>query len=186
MRLILLSGPGGGKGTQATKLKDYYGISHLSTGKVLRKAREAGTELGRKAAEYMDAGKLLPDDIILGVVSEKLDMPEMRNGFLFDGFPRTFPQVEGLDLLLKEKGKALDAVISIEVPDEIMIERLLKRAEIEGRPDDNRETIENRLNIYYEQTEPLKSYYLKLRLLKSINGVGTVDEVFERIKAVLD
>ena len=186
MRLILLSGPGSGKGTQAAKLKDYYKISHISTGEVLREAREAGTELGRKAAEYMDAGKLLPDDIILGVVSEKLDMPEMKNGFIFDGFPRTFPQAEGLDLLLKKKGQVLDAVFSIEVPDKIVIERLLKRAEIERRPDDNCATIENRLRIYYEQTEPLKSYYRKLGFLKSIDGVGTVDEVFERIKAVLD
>jgi len=176
-----LGGPGAGKGTQAAKLKEYYGIVHLSTGEVLREARAAGTELGRKAAEYMDAGKLLPDDIILGIVSEKLDMPEMEKGFLFDGFPRTIPQAEGLENLLKEKGMRLDAVVSIEVPDEIVVERLLKRAEIEGRSDDNRETIERRLEVYYEQTEPLKAYYEKAGLLKSVDGVGTVDEVFDRI-----
>jgi len=196
MRLILLGGPGAGKGTQAAKLKEYYGIVHLSTGEILREARAAGTELGRKAAEYMDTGKLLPDDIILSIVSEKLDgiasgtgtetygqqtADNGQIGFLFDGFPRTIHQAEGLDELLYEKGIKLDAVVSIDVPDEIVIDRLLKRAEIEGRPDDNRETIENRLKVYYEQTEPLKEYYAKSGLVKSIDGVGTVDDIFERI-----
>lgn len=185
MKIVLLGGPGAGKGTQAVKLKEHYGIPHISTGEVLREARTAGTELGKKAAEYMDAGKLLPDDIIIGIIGEKLDMPEMKNGFLFDGFPRTIPQAEGLNEMLNSKGKSLDSVVSIEVPDEIVIERLLKRAEIEGRSDDNRETIENRLKVYYEQTEPLKKYYQDSGLLKSIDGVGTVNEIFERIKAVL-
>jgi adenylate kinase len=184
-RLVLLGGPGAGKGTQAVKLKEHYGIPHVSTGEVLREARSVGTELGKKAAEYMDAGKLLPDDIILGIVSDKLNTSELKNGFLFDGFPRTIKQAEGLDSLLGEKGQVLDAVLSIEVPDEIVIERLLKRAEIEGREDDNRETIENRLKVYYEQTEPLKAYYEKRSLLKSIDGVGTIDEIFERITSVL-
>jgi len=185
VKIVLLGGPGAGKGTQAAKLKEHYGISHISTGEVLREARTAGTELGKKAVNYMDAGKLLPDDIIIGIVGEKLDMPEMKNGFLFDGFPRTIPQAVSLDEMLNSKGESLDAVISIEVPDEIVIERLLKRAKIEGRSDDNRETIENRLKVYYEQTEPLKKYYLDSGLLKSIDGVGTVDEIFKGIKAVL-
>lgn len=185
MKLVLLGGPGAGKGTQAARLKDYYGIAHVSTGEVLREARSAGTALGKKAAEYMDAGKLLPDDIILGIVGEKLKMPEMKNGFLFDGFPRTIVQAEGLDTMLKENGRSLDAVVSIEVPDEIVILRLLKRAEIEGRSDDNRSTIEHRLKVYYEQTEPLKKYYKVKGLLKSVDGVGSVDEIFERIKTVL-
>ncbi len=185
MKIVLLGGPGTGKGTQAIKLKEHYGIPHISTGEVLREARTAGTELGKKAVNYMDAGKLLPDDIIIDIIGEKLDMPEMKNGFLFDGFPRTIPQAEGLDKILNSKGESLDAVISIEVPDEIVIERLLKRAEIEGRSDDNRETIENRLKVYYKQTEPLKKYYQDLGLLKSIGGVGTIDEIFKRIKVVL-
>ena len=185
MRIILLGGPGAGKGTQAAKLKEHFGIVHLSTGEVLREARAAGTELGKKAAEYMDAGKLLPDDVILGIVSEKLDMPEMQHGFLFDGFPRTIPQAEGLDELLRKKGISLDAVVSVEVPDKIVTDRLLKRAEIEGRSDDNRETIANRLRVYYEQTEPLKTYYEKTGLLESVSGLGTVEEVFGRISAVL-
>ena len=185
MRLILLGGPGAGKGTQAAKLREHYGIVHLSTGEVLREARAAGTELGKKAAEYMDAGKLLPDDIILGIVADRLDSPEMENGFLFDGFPRTIPQAEGLASLLDERDMALDAVVSIDVSDEMVIGRLLKRAEIEGRPDDNRETIENRLKVYYDQTEPLKEYYSKSGLLKSVDGIGTVEEVFERITTVL-
>jgi len=186
LNIVLLGGPGAGKGTQAVKLKEHYGIPHISTGEVLREARAAGTELGKKAAGYMDAGKLLPDDIIIGIIGEKLDMPEMNNGFLFDGFPRTIPQAEGLDEMLDSKSESLDTVISIEVPDGIAAERLLKRAEIEGRSDDNRKTIENRLKVYYEQTEPLKKYYKDRGLLKSVNGIGTVDEIFERIKAFLN
>ncbi|MFA6472313.1 MAG: adenylate kinase [Candidatus Latescibacterota bacterium] len=182
MKLILLGGPGAGKGTQAAKLKEFYGIPHISTGEILREARAKGTDLGRKAAEYMDAGKLLPDDIILGIVEEK--MKTLPEGFLFDGFPRTILQAEGLDRLLEKSGKFLDGVISIEVPDEVVIERLVKRSEIEGRSDDNRETIENRLRVYYQQTEPLKEYYRKRSILKSIEGLGTVEEVFDRIKAV--
>ncbi|MCE5250589.1 adenylate kinase [bacterium] len=185
MRLVLLGGPGAGKGTQAAKLKEHYTIPHVSTGEILREARSSGTELGKKAAEFMDAGKLLPDDIILGIIDERLDMPSMKNGFLFDGFPRTIAQAEGLDRLLKARNTGLDAVVSVDVPDKIVVDRLLKRAEIEGRPDDNRETIQKRLGVYYTQTEPLKDYYKKLGILKSVDGVGTVEEIFDRIKAVL-
>jgi adenylate kinase len=183
MRLVLLGGPGAGKGTQASKMREHYGIPHVSTGEILREARAAGTELGIKAGEYMDAGKLLPDDIILGIIDEK--MPMLPKGFLFDGFPRTIGQSEALDRLLKGRNEPLDSVVSIEVPDELVINRLLKRAEIEGRADDNRETIQNRLRVYYEQTEPLKAYYRNRGILRPVDGVGTVDEVFERIKAVL-
>ena len=150
------------------------------------KQKNAGTELGKKAAEYMDAGKLLPDDIIIGIVSDKLGNPELSKGFLFDGFPRTIPQAEGLDKMLDTKKIVLDAVISIEVPSEMVVERLLKRAEIEGRSDDNRETIQKRLDVYFKQTEPLKAFYAKKGLLKEVDGVGTVDEIFGRIRAVLD
>ncbi|MBN1292233.1 MAG: adenylate kinase [Candidatus Latescibacteria bacterium] len=185
MKIVLLGGPGAGKGTQAAKLKNHFGIPHVSTGEILREARSSGTELGKKAAEYMDAGKLLPDEIILGIVDERLGMPDMSKGFLFDGFPRTIPQAEGLDKLLHDRDSSLDAVVSIDVPDEMVVDRLLKRAEIEGRADDNRETIKERLRVYYAQTEPLKSYYTGHGILKSIHGVGAVDEIFERIITVL-
>lgn len=185
VKLILLGGPGAGKGTQAAKLREHFGIPHISTGEVLREARAAGTELGRKAGEYMDAGKLLPDDIILGIIDEKLASSDRKNGFLFDGFPRTIPQAAGLDEMLAQRSLELDAVVSIEVPDDVVIERLLKRAEVEGRSDDNRETIENRLRVYYEQTEPLKEYYERRGCLKPVDGVGTIEEIFDRIKAVL-
>ncbi len=185
MKIVLLGGPGAGKGTQAAKLKQHYEIPHVSTGEILREARSSGTDLGKKAAEYMDSGKLLPDDIILGIVDERLGMPALENGFIFDGFPRTIPQAEGLDELLVTRGSALDAVVSIDVPDEIVVERLLKRAEIEGRPDDNRETIEERLSVYYKQTEPLKEYYGARGILKSVDGLGTVEEILDRIKTVL-
>ncbi len=166
MRIVLLGGPGAGKGTQAVKLKKYYGIPHISTGEILREARDASTELGKKAVWFMDAGKLLPDDIIIGIVGEKLDNIEMDNGFLLDGFPRTIQQAKGLDKMLDSRGESLDAVVSIEVSDEIVIERLIKRAEIEGRSDDNRETIVNRLKVYYEQTEPLKKILSRYRTFK--------------------
>jgi adenylate kinase len=185
VKLVLLGGPGAGKGSQAALMKEQYGIVHISTGEVLREARAAGTELGKKAGEFMDAGKLLPDDIILGIVKDKLAMPEMDKGFLFDGFPRTIPQAEGLETMLSEIDKSLDAVISIEVPDDIVVDRLLKRAEIEGRADDNRETIENRLKVYYEQTAPLKDFYQTRGLLKPVDGLGSIDEVFERVKGLL-
>ena len=185
MRLILLGGPGAGKGTQAAKLREHYKIPHISTGEVLREARSAGAELGKKAAEYMDAGKLLPDDIIIGIVAEKLDMPECKKGFLFDGFPRTIAQAEGLDELLETRGQSLNAVVSIEVSDDIVTERLLKRADIEGRTDDNHETIKERLKVYYEQTEQLKTYYRERGLLKSIDGTGSIDEIFKRIVTVI-
>ena len=185
MKLVLLGGPGAGKGTQAAKLKNYYGIPHVSTGAILREARASGTELGKKAAEYMDAGKLLPDDVILGIICIQLGMPSMERGFLFDGFPRTILQAEGLDRLLKARNTALDAVVSIEVDDAVVVERLLKRAEIEGRSDDNRETIAERLRVYYEQTAPLKEYYQKAGILKSVDGVGTIDEIFNRIVSIL-
>jgi adenylate kinase len=184
MKLVLLGGPGAGKGTQAAKLKEFYSIPHVSTGEILREARARGTALGLKAGEYMDAGKLLPDDIILGIIDEK--MKTLPDGFLFDGFPRTIRQAEGLDSLLEKTSKSLDAVVSVDVPDEVVIERLVKRAEIEGRSDDNRETIENRLKVYYMQTEPLKEYYRKKGILKNIDGLGTVEEVFTRVKAVLE
>ena len=185
MKLVLLGGPGAGKGSQAATLKEHYGIPHVSTGEILREARSSGTELGKKAAEYMDAGKLLPDNIILGIIGERLGMPSMERGFLFDGFPRTIPQAEGLDRLLGGRGANLDAVVSIDVPDAVVVDRLLKRAEIEGRSDDNRETIAKRLRVYYEQTAPLKEYYKKAGILKSVNGVGTVDEIFNRIVSIL-
>jgi len=183
MKLILLGGPGAGKGTQAAKMKEFYGVPHISTGEILREARSKGSELGKKAAEYMDAGKLLPDDIILGIIEEKMET--LTGGFLFDGFPRTMPQAEGLDRLLKKQGKSLDGVVSVEVPDKVVVDRLLKRAEIEGRSDDNRETIEKRLQVYYQQTEPLKEYYRDRGILKTVDGLGTVEEVFKRIKVLL-
>jgi len=186
VKLVLLGGPGAGKGTQAALLKEQFGIVHISTGEVLREARASGTELGTVAAGYMDAGKLLPDDVILGIVKEKLEMPELAGGFLFDGFPRTIPQAEGLTVMLDELNMPLDAVVSIEVPDEAVVDRLLARSEIEGRADDNRETIENRLKVYYDQTAPLKSFYEERGLLKAVDGVGTVEEIFGRVKDILE
>ena len=183
MRLVLLGGPGAGKGTQATRMKERYLVSHVPTGEILREARAAGTELGKKAGEYMDAGKLLPDDLILGIIEDTL--PKLESGFLFDGFPRTMRQAEGLDRLLGSRSEPLDAGVSIEVPDEMVIGRLRKRAEIEGRADDNRETIQHRLHVYHELTEPLKEYYQNRGILRPVEGVGTVDEVFGRITTVI-
>jgi len=212
MRLVLFGPPGAGKGTQAKKLKARFGIPQISTGDILREARRKGTELGRKAAEYMDRGELVPDEIILGLVRERLSQMDCRDGFVLDGFPRTIPQAEGLERILEEMGKPLDKVVSLAVPDEVIVERLSARRICERcgqeynlktrppnkdqvcdlcggkliqRPDDVPDTIRERLRVYREKTEPLRNFYLKRGLWVEVDGVGDVEEVFERIGRAL-
>ncbi len=184
MRLILLGGPGAGKGTQANFIKEKYGIPQISTGDMLRAAVKAGTELGKKAKEVMDAGQLVPDDVIIGLVKERIKEPDCEKGFLFDGFPRTIPQADAM----KEAGVAIDAVVDIDVPDEEIIKRMSGRRvhlasgrtyhvvfnppkeegkdDVTGEPliqrdDDKEETVRKRLDVYHSQTEPLIDYYKK-------------------------
>ena len=182
MRIVFIGPPGAGKGTQAERLIDTYQIAHLSTGDMLRAARDAKTEVGVKADEYMSAGTLVPDDIIVAIIAERLREADCAKGYLLDGFPRTIAQAEALDKMLAEAGTPLDVVLELKVPEEELFQRLAGR----GRKDDTPEVIRQRLVAYREQTEPLLAYYNQRNLLKSIDGLGTIDEIFGRAKAILD
>lgn len=182
MRIVFLGPPGSGKGTQAQRLKDYLGVAHLSTGEILRDAGRAGTTLGAKALHYMQAGQLVPDDVVVGIVVHRLEKPDCARGCLFDGFPRTLPQAKALDETLSSLKMPLDLVLALEVPEGQLVERLLSR----GRMDDNRETIHERFRQYTRLTEPLLEYYRRQGILRPIAGEGTADEVFARIKEAVD
>ena len=213
MRLILLGPPGAGKGTQAKRLIERYGIPQISTGDILRAAVREGTELGKKAKQYMDAGQLVPDEVVIGIIRERLKEADCAKGFILDGFPRTVPQAEALKSVLAELGQALDHVVSIEVPDEDLVERLTGRrtcrkcgamyhvkftppkqegvcdkcgGELYQRDDDKEETIRARLKVYHDQTAPLVEFYNEEGLLRRIDGVGSVDEIYGRILGVLE
>jgi adenylate kinase len=182
MRMVFIGPPGAGKGTQAERLIKTYNLAHLSTGDMLRAARDAKTEVGRKAEVFMSAGQLVPDEIILGIIGERLLQADCKKGYLLDGFPRTIAQAEGLDCMLQKQGTPLDVVVELRVPEDELFRRLAGR----GRADDKPEVIRQRLVAYRQQTEPLLAYYTQRGLLKSIDGLGTVDEIFDRTRAVLD
>ena len=182
MRIIFIGPPGVGKGTQSKRLIEYLRIPHLSTGDMLREATQEGSELGLEARRYMSSGKLVPDPLILDLVSTRLTDPESRKGALFDGFPRTLRQAQGLDELLARQGMPVSCAIELQVDSDELFRRLSERK----RPDDCPEIIRERLESYYRQTEPLLDYYRNRSLLYTIDGTGSPDEVFERIKAVVD
>ncbi|HDM76271.1 MAG TPA: adenylate kinase [Deltaproteobacteria bacterium] len=212
MNIILLGPPGAGKGTQAKMLIEKYGIPQISTGDMLRAAVKAGTQLGLEAKKYMDKGELVPDEVVIGLVKERLQEPDCAKGFMLDGFPRTVAQAEVLDRELEAMGKAIDHVICIEVPNEELIARLTGRRtckecgagyhlkfdppKVDGvcdkcggklyqRDDDNEETVKARLKVYQDQTFPLIEYYDKQGKLRRIDGVGEIKAIFERITKVL-
>ena len=182
MKVVFVGPPGAGKGTQAELIVKKYNLLHLSTGDMLRAARDAKTPVGLKAEEYMSAGKLVPDDVIIAIIKERISQPDSDRGFLFDGFPRTVVQAEELDKALAAQGTKLDVVLELQVPEEILFTRLAAR----GRADDKPEVIRQRLVSYREQTEPLIGYYQKAGILKSVDGTGTIEEGFVRVSAVLD
>jgi adenylate kinase len=184
--LIFFGAPGAGKGTQAKKIAEKFNLKHLSTGDVLRKEITAKTELGIIAQTFMDKGELVPDDVIIGMV-EKIIADNLHcEGFIFDGFPRTYPQAEALDIMLKKYNIEISYVIFLDVPQQELIHRLAKRAEIEGRDDDkNVEIIENRINVYKQKTAPVLEYYEKQNKLYKVDGVGEIDVIFDKIISIL-
>ena len=213
MNLILLGPPGAGKGTQAEQISTKHGIVQLSTGEMLRAAVKAGTEVGLKAKVIIESGGLVSDEIVVGIISERIDQPDCSKGFILDGFPRTLPQAAALETLLGTKGKTLDAVIEIKVDDEALVERITGRfscadcgtgyhdkyktpakegvcdkcgsTQFSRRADDNEETVRNRLMAYYRETAPLIGYYFAKERLKSVDGMADIDEVARQINAIL-
>ena len=191
MNIILLGPPGAGKGTQAAKLVEERNMKQLSTGDMLRAARTSGTEMGQKVAAVMDAGNLVTDEIVIGLIHEQLELDDGASGYIFDGFPRTLAQADALSELLASMGENLDAVIEMQVDDDILVERVLGRAAEavaagkEARADDNEESMKIRLFAYYKQTSPLLGYYYAKGDLTSIDGLGSMDEVAASIKKVL-
>ncbi len=183
MRIILFGPPGAGKGTQAKLIEKEYGVPQLSTGDMFRSAIKNETELGKKVKSILDEGKLVPDQTVVDLVEEALEDPTFKNGYILDGFPRTVPQAEAFDKLLKEAGRKLDAFLSLEVPEEELIKRILSRGE--GRTDDTMEGVKTRLEVYNDETAPVLNYYKHQGVHHGINGLGTVEEIFERIKAAV-
>lgn len=181
MQLVFFGPPGAGKGTQAQRIVEAYGIPQISTGEILRAAVASGTPLGKEAGPLMAAGKLVPDGLVVGIVEERLRQPDCATGFLLDGFPRTIPQAEALDRALVKIGRSIEHVVSLEVPDAVIHERMKGR----GRADDSPETVQKRLDEFRRLTEPLKEYYQQRGLLRPIVGVGALDEITAAIKQAI-
>jgi adenylate kinase len=188
MNLILFGPPGAGKGTQAKILEAEWGLPQLSTGDMLRAAIAAGTELGRRCKAIMDRGDLVPDDIVVGIIAERLDQPDCIKGAVFDGFPRTIPQAEALDRMLAGRGSKIDAVIELKVDDEAMVGRMETRVKENpgsARADDNPETLRNRLAVYHRNTAPLLEFYRRQRKLRTVDGMAPIPQVAAAVRAIL-
>lgn len=188
LNIVIFGAPGSGKGTQSDKLIDHYHLFHISTGDVLRDNIRRGTELGKTAKGYIDQGQLVPDELIIDILAQVLDenKDKASEGVIFDGFPRTIPQAEALEQLLADRGTQIDAVVGLEVPEDELIQRILLRGKMSGRADDNEETARKRLEVYHNQTSPLKAYYEEQGKYRAINGMGTIDGIFDLIKEELD
>jgi adenylate kinase len=186
MRIVLLGPPGSGKGTQAALLKEELNVPHISTGALLRDAAERGTQLGLQAKALSDKGELVPDDVISGMLEERLNEADVANGFILDGYPRNLAQAKSLDILLARLGQPVEEAVLIDIDAEHIVKRIAKRAQEEGRADDNEETVRNRLRVYAEQTAPVANYYEEKGLLTRVLGDGTIPEIFQRVLSVLN
>lgn len=189
MKMIFLGPPGAGKGTQAARIEAAYEIPQLSTGDMLRAAVAAGTETGRQAKDIMARGDLVPDDVVVGIISERIQAADCANGFILDGSPRNVSQARALDGVLVEKGVNLDAVIELAVDPEILIARILKRAQESAdgpRDDDTEEALQHRLRVYEEQTAPVADFYAEKGILRTLDGMQEIDEVTQQIRSALD
>ena len=185
MRLVLLGAPGSGKGTQAARLKEQLGVPHISTGDLLRAEVAAGSPLGLQAKEVMARGDLVSDDILLGMLEDRLARDDVREGFILDGYPRNLAQAAALGELLERRDQPFDAAVQLEVDNELLIDRLAGRAKAEGRADDNPESVRKRLVVYDEQTAPVIEFYREHGQLTVVDGVGGLDDVFDRIMAAI-
>ena len=186
LNIVIFGAPGSGKGTQSEKLSQKYGLEHVSTGEMLRAEIEAGTEFGRLADSYISKGNLIPDEVMISKLNELMEKRNGVKGFIFDGFPRTIAQGEALNTMMNNHDEKVSIVISLEVEEEELINRILKRGEVSGRSDDNRETVELRLKVYHKKTEPLKNFYIEQGKLEEVIGQGSVNEVFETITTIID
>ncbi|MGH7885735.1 MAG: adenylate kinase [Thermodesulfobacteriota bacterium] len=185
MRLIIFGPPGAGKGTQADLIKDKYGVEHISTGDVLRQAVKNQTDIGLLAKSYMDKGELVPDEVVIEIIKEKVSSIGEK-GFMLDGFPRTINQAEALDSVLSKENLDLDIVLLLEVNDDEVVSRIMKRQEIEKRNDDSEDVVRNRLRVYREQTSPLRNYYSNKGKLRVVQGIGDITEISKKINTVLE
>lgn len=185
LNIVIFGAPGSGKGTQSARIVEKYGVSHISTGDVLRAEIKKGSELGKVAKGYIDQGQLLPDALIIDILASVLDSTQDSRGVIFDGFPRTIPQAEALKKMLSERGQDVSVMLDLDVPEDELIDRLIKRGQESGRADDNLETIKKRLTVYSEQTSPLKDFYKAEGKYQHINGVGSMDAIFDEIASVI-
>ena len=185
--IVLFGPPGAGKGTQSEKLIEHYNLLHISTGDLFRKHLGEGTDLGKKAKGYMDEGKLVPDQLVVDMVDDKMQEDHEKGGTIFDGFPRTIPQAEALDKLLESKGMPIAVTVMLDVPDDELIHRLLDRGKTSGRTDDQDENkISTRLQVYKDETLPVANYYKAQGKLSIVDGVGSINDIFERIVTAVD
>ena len=184
--IIIFGAPGSGKGTYSDEIVARYGMGHISTGDVLRSEIKNGTELGKIAKGYIDNGQLIPDELMIDILAKTYDSLPAGKGVIFDGFPRTIAQAEALKKMLAERGESVSTVIGLEVDDEELIKRIIARGKTSGRADDNEETAKKRLDTYYNQTMPLKDFYIKEGKYAKIDGVGSIDDIYSNIKAAID
>ncbi len=187
MNVVIFGAPGSGKGTQSEKLIERYGLHHISTGEVLRDHIARKTPIGQIAKTYITQGQLIPDSLMIKILEEIIDNePKAKQGVIFDGFPRTIPQAEALKRFLERRGQEIHHVIGLEVPEDELVERMIKRGQQTGRADDNLETIKNRLKVYHESTTPLRDFYIAEGKYRPIKGNGSIDEIFMNIAKVID